>query len=400
MSHHFDFDSAFLLVALLPDLYIFQPREKAMMKCLLTALVFLLPVMVGGMMLNKPKKGVKSCKPKEETKKGKRNLKRSGKDDSDDLSKSNSDEEDDEYAFDSGFYIAYNGPNVGFEGLNIATVEGIVMNTYNELIGCDAQVIIGETVILNQTVPSADTRRRLQRGFGLSFSLLNFYSVRGSCRGCRNSLAFFDDGFRRGRRGLLQQQEQHTYLRTTGRSLPEITPTELFNREVVVRLNRAYVSLIPIVNASASDASPRTRTEPGIEQLMEGSNNPEEPNERSNNPEDPNEGSNNPEEPNEGSNNPEESSEGSNNPEEPNEGFSNNSEEPSERSNNSDEPNEGFNTPDQSSEGSNNSEGSNEGSNNSGESNEGSADFEDEIDTHVEGLVERAQEEILRENLP
>lgn len=151
-------------------------------------------------------------------------------------------------AFDSGFYIAYVGPEEKFNVNNfdaIGFLQNSVQDTYNTEIGCDAEIFAGSVELKNQTLLSvvdSGERRRLQRQFGLTFSLLNFYTVKGTCgRTCPqgNRLVGNDAGRRHLRR------------------LPESDGVDNFNLQIVTVLNQRE-EFSAINEASITNDSPPT----------------------------------------------------------------------------------------------------------------------------------------------
>lgn len=131
--------------------------------------------------------------------------------------------------FDSGFYIAYVGPEEKFNVMNSGAIDFLqnsVQNTYNAEIGCDADIFVGSVELKNQTLLSvvdSGERRRLQRQFGLTFSLLNFYSATGRCgRTCPQGNRIVSNDA--GRRHLLRSLESNG--------------VENFNLQIVTALNQ------------------------------------------------------------------------------------------------------------------------------------------------------------------
>lgn len=141
------------------------------------------------------------------------------------LAKGNDDDERD--TFDSGFYIAYVGPEEKFDESNfeaIAFLQDSIRDTYNGQIGCEGGIFAESVELTNQTLLSvvdSRERRRLQGKFGLTYSLLTFLTVKGSCANtCPNGNRIVgNDAARRLRRRLQSEAIDN------------------FNTEIVVVLN-------------------------------------------------------------------------------------------------------------------------------------------------------------------
>ena len=98
--------------------------------------------------------------------------------------------------FNSSFYVAYGGPTGVFEGNDVTTVQTVMRDTYNEAVGCSSGLILDSVVIAKQTFvpPDLTTRRNLATR---SYTLLNYYTVSGTCRSCATGTKLFNDAVRR-----------------------------------------------------------------------------------------------------------------------------------------------------------------------------------------------------------
>lgn len=104
---------------------------------------------------------------------------------------------DDLTMFNSSFYVAYNGPTGVFAGNDVTTVQTVMRDTYNEAVGCIAGLTLDSVVMALQTfVPSdnSPTRRHLATR---RYTLLNYYTVSGTCRSCATGTKLFNDAVRR-----------------------------------------------------------------------------------------------------------------------------------------------------------------------------------------------------------
>jgi len=152
--------------------------------------------------------------------------------------------------FESGFYIAYVGPESKFNTSNLGAItylQNAVRETYNGQIGCDAGLEATVVELTNQTMSTiidSGNRRLATNKYGFTFSLLNFYKVTGKCRTCSsNPLLVNDAGRRKLAAGVLRR------LQTSGGGVAG------FNSEIVVSLVQR-AEFADITNASISSGKP------------------------------------------------------------------------------------------------------------------------------------------------
>lgn len=146
--------------------------------------------------------------------------------------------------FTSTFYVAYAGPTGPFQGNAITTVETVHRDTYNQVIGCAREILLDSVVINNQTYyPPINRNRNL--AYSRSFSLVNSYSVSGTCRSCSSGTKLFNDAVRR------------RFLQTlAASSSSRSNSTALFNAASLVNLNAAGIT--QVTSVSATNAVPLT----------------------------------------------------------------------------------------------------------------------------------------------
>lgn len=110
-------------------------------------------------------------------------------------------DDDDLQEFESGFFISYTGLEERFDVANTDAVEFLqdsIRDVYNQEIGADTDVFVNEVILFNQTLATIQTGRRLQfGGFGLTFSVVSFYTVKGDCRSCGRTPRMVNDAARR-----------------------------------------------------------------------------------------------------------------------------------------------------------------------------------------------------------
>jgi len=148
--------------------------------------------------------------------------------------------------FTSTFYVAYAGPTGPFQGNVITTVETVHRDTYNQVIGCALEILLDSVVINNQTYyPPINRNRNL--AYSRSFSLVNSYSVSGTCRSCSSGIKLFNDAVRRR---FLQT------LAASSNSRSRSNSTALFNAASLVNLNAAGIT--QVTSVSATNAVPLT----------------------------------------------------------------------------------------------------------------------------------------------
>ena len=98
--------------------------------------------------------------------------------------------------FTSSFYVVYGGPSSIYQGDAVSNVQVIVRDTYNDVVGCDADVFLDNVTIADQTLFVADSTRH-NRHLARSFTLVNYYTVSGRCRACATGSKLFNDAVRR-----------------------------------------------------------------------------------------------------------------------------------------------------------------------------------------------------------
>mmetsp|Transcript_495 Transcript_495/g.816 ORF Transcript_495/g.816 Transcript_495/m.816 type:complete len:251 (-) Transcript_495:113-865(-) len=138
--------------------------------------------------------------------------------------------------FESGFFIAYTGPEKRFNVADIPAIEFLqssIRDVYNEEIGCENELFVDDVILFNQTMTTLKTGRQLQSPFGLTFSLVNYYKIKGYCFNCGEAPTLANDAFRRNlarvfRRRRLDESEESGVDRFNGEIVLTLTTQEEF----------------------------------------------------------------------------------------------------------------------------------------------------------------------------
>ena len=129
-------------------------------------------------------------------------------------------------SFTSSFYVVYLGATGTFEGTTKTTVQNVLRDSYNEVQGCNVDLLLDAVIIAQQTY-GGSTRRLAStkakaptRAPTKSYSLTNYCTVSGKCRSCTSGTKLFNDALRRRLQVAASAMDNTTLVNLNAAGIP------------------------------------------------------------------------------------------------------------------------------------------------------------------------------------